>query len=88
MSALQQQISKQDGATTKLIDNNAATILDNFIEATRKYGLPSRVHSDRGSENVEVARYMNSKRGSDRSSHLTGSSVHNQRIERLHRDNT
>ena len=88
MSALQQQISKQDGATTKSIDNNAATILDNFIEATRKYGLPSRVHSDRGSENVEVARYMNAKRGSDRSSHLTGSSVHNQRIERLHRDNT
>lgn len=67
------------------IDDNAATILDNFIEATRKYGLPSRVHSDRGSENVEVARYMNAKRGSHRWSYLTGSSVHNQRIERLHR---
>lgn len=70
------------------IDNKAATVLDNFIEATRKYGLPSRVCSDRGSENVEVTRHMNAKRGSERSSHLTGSSVHNQRIERLHRDTT
>ena len=70
------------------IDNKAATVLDNFIEATRKYGLPSRLCSDRGAENVEVTRYMNAKRGSDRSSHLTSSSVHNQRIERLHRDPT
>ena len=67
------------------IDNKAATVLDNFIEATRKYGLPSRVRLDRGSENVEVAQYMNAKRGCNRSSHLIRSSVHNQRIERLHR---
>ena len=37
---------------------------------------------------MDVASYMNACRGSNRASHLTGSSVHNQRIERLHRDTT
>ena len=68
-------------------DNNTArTVLRLFIQATREHGFPSRVRSDYGMENMEVARLMIQQMGTNRGSHITGSSVHNQRIERLWRE--
>ena len=69
-------------------NNRAETVMSTFIDGTRRYGIPSRVRSDHGGENADVGRFMESIRGRDRGSHIQGSSVHNQRIERLHRDTT
>lgn len=67
-------------------NNKASTVFDLFIEATKYFFVPSRVCSDRGLENIKVAEFMLAYRGFDRGSMITGSSVHNQRIERLWRD--
>ena len=81
-----------DGYSRKIMylqasnNNRAKTVLDLFLEATKENGWPSRVRSDKGGENVDVARAMLTVQGTGRSSHITGSSVHNQRIERLWRD--
>ena len=69
-------------------NNKAATVRSCFLRAAEKYGLPSRVRSDHGLENVGVADVMIRLRGPNRASIITGSSVHNQRVERLHRDVT
>ncbi len=64
-------------------DNRATTVLQLFRQATLEFGTPSRVRSDRGGENTLVCHFMVSQRGPGRGSHIAGSSVHNQRIERL-----
>lgn len=67
-------------------NNRAETVFRLFLDAVTECGWPSRVRSDKGRENVDVARAMLAVRGTGRNSHITGSSVHNQRIERLWRD--
>lgn len=67
-------------------NNRSTTVYELFLNAVQNFNLPSRVRSDQGLENVAVARHMIERRGSNRRSMLTGSSTHNQRIERLWRD--
>lgn len=70
----------------KCCDNNRAdSVLQIFRDAVHDYGLPSQIRSDLGGENVDVWRYMIEEH-SNMSAVITGSSTHNQRIERLWRD--
>ena len=77
-----------DGYTSLVVylqlsnNNSSSTVYSLFLKATELYRLPSWVRCNRG-ENVEVAQHMLEHRGVDRWSVIAGSSVHNQRIERL-----
>jgi hypothetical protein len=61
-------------------NNKSETVLHAFLEACDTFGTPTRVRADRGGENVQVQRHMESIRNR---SFIAGRSVHNQRIERL-----
>ena len=67
-------------------NNRSDTVFNFFNEALEQYGVPSRIRADKGGENVLCWDGMVELRGEDRGSYITGSSVHNQRIERLWRD--
>ena len=51
-------------------NNKAATVLEEFLGAVKKHGLPSRVCGDMGVENAGIAWYMftHPQRGPDRGS--------------------
>ena len=68
-------------------DNNcAATVVDLFAGAVLQFSLLDCVRSDYGGENVGVWQYMISSHHQDFSTVITGSSVHNERVEQLWRD--
>ena len=67
-------------------NNRASTVMECFRGAVDKYSLPSHVRTDLGLENIDVARFMLERRGLNRGSIITGTSVHNQCIERMWRE--
>ena len=62
------------------------TVLELFAHAVSQFGLSDRVRSDYGVENTEVWKYMIAAHNLDYHCIITGSSVHNERVERLWRD--
>lgn len=69
----------------KCCDNNKSeTVHQCFLSGVSEYGIPNRVRSDKGLENIDVANFMILNRGP--TGMITGRSTHNQRIERLWRD--
>ena len=69
-------------------NNRATTVLESFANAVQSYGLPRKLRTDLGGENVDAWEYMVTQYGGDESTIITatGSSVHNERIEHLWRD--
>lgn len=53
-------------------NNRASTVLDLFHAAISVHGTPSRVRGDHGTENLEVAEYMEDLFGVDRGSYIWG----------------
>ena len=81
-----------DGKTRLIIycvccDNNKSeSVLSLFQDGVARWGLLSRVRCDYGMGNYLVGSFMIDNRGANRGSIITGSSVHNSRVERTHCD--
>ena len=60
-------------------DNTADTAFAAFMSGVDKFGIPERVRTDKGLENIRIAEFMLQRQGLNRGSHITGRSVHNQR---------
>lgn len=67
-------------------NNRAATVLTSFTNCLNYYNCPLQIRCDKGGENVDVARFMLDIYSGNPHCVITGSSNHNQRIERSWRD--
>ena len=67
----------------KCSTNRATTVLESFVAAVQTYGLPWKLHTDFGGENVDAWEYMVAQHGGDECTIITGSSVHNERIKHM-----
>ncbi|CAG2221929.1 unnamed protein product [Mytilus edulis] len=67
-------------------DNRASTVLEQFVPACLRFGVPNMVRSDMGGENLMVGLFMNVVNKDKPDNIIAGRSVHNQRIERLWKD--
>ena len=67
-------------------NNEATTMFSPFRKGVEVYGLPNRMHSDHGGENVEVWRHLLEQHNNYPSHVIVGSSTHNECIEHLWRD--
>lgn len=66
-------------------NNRSTTVLSSFVNAVQLNGLPTKVQTDKGGENIEIWHFMIEQHSSN-TAVITGSSTHNERIERLWRD--
>uniref|UniRef100_A0A8C6SKU6 Integrase catalytic domain-containing protein n=1 Tax=Neogobius melanostomus TaxID=47308 RepID=A0A8C6SKU6_9GOBI len=67
------------------VDNRASTVLNQFQEAVQLFGWPLHVRTDLGGENTDIWRAMTEHHHTDNAV-IVGSSVHNERVERMWRD--
>ena len=78
-----------DGYSRKILylkcanNNKASTVVSYFSHAASTFGIPDKVRSDLGGENTDVWRYMLHYNDMQPSCIITGSSTHNERIERM-----
>jgi hypothetical protein len=70
---------------SKCHTEKSTSVLSVFRSGVDKYGLPKSVRTDHGGENIGIWRHMLEERSSSNCV-ITGSSTHNERIERLWRD--